>query len=208
MLNLDEKRKRGRERWRRAYTANPEKYREYPRRWRLNNPERYKELLEANRDQQREARKRWREAHPDYGAAYARAWRIAHPEQVLLQNHKRRVLKKYNGGGYTDEDIKYLFELQNGRCFYCNELIYSSLDKHMQRDHVVPLALGGSNNIYNIVLTDDKCNQRRHTKDAFTFLNKYTHKHSGDELKNKSARIKLARRLDGYFLAPTLENAR
>ena len=53
------------------------------------------------------------------------------------------------------------------RCAYCR----CGLDeKTATRDHVVPLARGGSNDISNIAVACASCNKKKHAKTADEFM--------------------------------------
>lgn len=54
------------------------------------------------------------------------------------------------------------------RCFYCKKRFMNDKDKTF--DHVVPLSAGGNNNISNVVISCDKCNQSKAANDQPEFL--------------------------------------
>lgn len=127
----------------------------YLRSLRAVNPEPYREWVRNNREKIRES---------------SRKFGRMHPEVIRMKNHDRRALKRGNGGRYTEVEIKLLFEKQEGKCFYCGDLIYSSFDKELHVDHKVPLSRGGVNSIENIALACSKCNLRKYDKTAEEFL--------------------------------------
>lgn len=59
-------------------------------------------------------------------------------------------------GSYTQADIDKIYRRQNGRCKYCDTLVYSRKDYHV--DHVIPLARGGTNYPDNLAIACKKCN--------------------------------------------------
>jgi hypothetical protein len=61
--------------------------------------------------------------------------------------------------------VRYLWEEQGGRCWYCENIIPS---RHTTVDHVLPRARGGTNEWGNIVAACQKCNTKK--------ANKPTHK--------------------------------
>lgn len=68
---------------------------------------------------------------------------------------KRRARRLCAGGTYTETQVRALYRLQGGKCKYCQiELTY----KQIHRDHRMPLALGGSNDIANIQILCAACN--------------------------------------------------
>lgn len=74
---------------------------------------------------------------------------------------KRRARISAAEGCFTARDIDRLLRLQRGCCACCSRVLRGSF----HRDHIVPLARGGTNDIYNIQLTCPTCNQRKHAKD-------------------------------------------
>jgi hypothetical protein len=79
------------------------------------------------------------------------------PEHALekgrIAANERRARKMKAGGSFDEFDIDLLYEEQGGRCPYCR----TELGDHFQRDHIVALINGGSNDIGNIQLLDPRC---------------------------------------------------
>lgn len=69
-------------------------------------------------------------------------------------SHRRRSRALEAGGTWTADQIAALFQRQRGRCACCRE----KLGHSYHRDHIVPLARGGSNDITNIELLCAPCN--------------------------------------------------
>lgn len=64
-----------------------------------------------------------------------------------------------------DKLFAFLFDQQDGRCFYCNghlskrRKLHNTVNRNAPTfDHFTPKAKGGSDSIYNLVLAHDKCN--------------------------------------------------
>lgn len=72
----------------------------------------------------------------------------------------RRALLKGAGGTFTGDQVEALRLKQRGRCAGCGV----KLGGAFHRDHRVPLALGGSNDITNIQLLCVPCNQSKGAK--------------------------------------------
>jgi len=135
-------------------------YNKASREWRKANPERVSELNRA-----------WSLSHPDYFRNHIRKWRDEHPEAAKLQWHIRKARKNGNGGTFTAKELNELFELQEGFCFYCGELLYSSLeDRQIHIDHKIPISRDGTNDILNIVLSCARCNLQKGTMTDEEFL--------------------------------------
>jgi 5-methylcytosine-specific restriction endonuclease McrA len=59
-----------------------------------------------------------------------------------------------------------LFKIQNGLCACCRK----PLGDNFHLDHIMPMALGGSNTDDNIQLLRSRCNQQKHAKHPVDFM--------------------------------------
>lgn len=112
---------------------------------------------------QRNNRERW--------YAYVSKWRAAHPEHVSARRAARRALVAGAEGSHTQDDIRRQREAQGDACYYCG----TSLSDGMHVDHMMPLALGGSNGPENIVCACPTCNLRKGAKHPERFLSEMLH---------------------------------
>lgn len=142
------------------------------------------EYREQNREVLNAKNRAWRENNRERVAAYNKAYWAAHPElstkyagryaeRIAAYNReyakthreyfarharvtgpKRRAAKLGNGGSHTIEDIQVQYDRQNGCCFYCHKKVGGKY--HV--DHVIPIALGGSDDPENLVIACPKCN--------------------------------------------------
>lgn len=71
---------------------------------------------------------------------------------AILQ--RRRARTSEGEDGYTAADIKQLYRLQKGLCWWCEK----PLNDHYHIDHRIPLSKNGSNRLDNIVLAHAYCN--------------------------------------------------
>jgi len=124
----------------------------------------YEQVQEYLRERQRDPKRK------EYAREYSRKWRIDNPDITRMYDHKRRARVKGNGGSYTLDEINDLFEKQEGFCFYCGELLYSSFDKDIHVEHKIPLSRGGTSNISNIALSCARCNLQKGTRTHEEFL--------------------------------------
>jgi len=121
-------------------------------------------------------------SHPNK-PAWNRAWLISNREKqrrlnrlayernkpaAIARNRKRKARLKGSNGAHTDTDIADIFRLQLGKCAYCRV----DLNQRYHVDHIMPLALGGSNARHNLQLTCELCNSRKGAKDPLVFARK------------------------------------
>lgn len=99
-----------------------------------------------NREQQMADAEEWRQANPDRARAIGRN-----------AAHRRRARQYAAEGGHTEREWLDLLVAYEGRCAYCPDLADT-------RDHVIPVARGGSNSIDNIVPACKSCNCSKGTK--------------------------------------------
>jgi hypothetical protein len=137
------------------YAANKQKLNAVNISWRKANPEKIKVISKTYRIANRVA----------MNAAIA-AWRIANPEAVRIHKQNRRSRKRTNGGTLSKGLSAKLFKLQKGKCPCCKQ----PLGDNYHLDHVVPLALGGSNTDDNIQLLRQRCNNQKSAKHPIDFM--------------------------------------
>ena len=143
-----------REAQRKRRALNPEQTRKYSRDWVKNNP-----------DKSRAACRKFYTANIKEQRARVSAWIKANPEKVRANNHRRRARVEGVGGSFTAEQFKALGNI----CLCCKrgDIELSRVGLMLVPDHVLPIVLGGSNDISNIQpLCHGKggCNNRKHAK--------------------------------------------
>lgn len=157
-----------------------ENNRRYEQKTRGKRAEYFKEYHKNNPDVGRHARKnyyyRHREAENKVSRLYTlnnpekvrrlrQRWSAAHPEQRKAISHKRRALKRGNGGTYTAQDIRNKLIAQKHTCYYCHNTLKKRGKKYLYHvEHVVPISKGGSNWPDNIVIACPTCNQKKGDK--------------------------------------------
>ena len=141
-----------RQRTRKWYIDNHERALEYARaygkRLRANNLDKAKQNNRENYAKHAEQR---RQARREYTAR--------NPERVAASNRNLRSARKRATGSHTAADVKNLFAVQHGKCATCRSSLKES-GYHV--DHVMPIALGGSNGPENLQLLCPPCNQKKH----------------------------------------------
>lgn len=134
------------------YSAkNADRLREYRLARYAQNPSKYIEIANA-----------YRKANPEKRAQYRKDNKL----KLTVHWHTRRARKVSAGGSYTDKEISDLMRKQKNRCPVCGVGISSKY--HI--DHVMPLALGGTNFINNIQLLCPPCNLSKGARHPMEFM--------------------------------------
>jgi|SRR5665213_1099087 len=122
--------------------------------------ERNKKRYAANPTPNRSAA--WQRDHPVESRAHKAKWAKENPESCRAKCRRRRARISGGGGSHTAKEIEVLAERQNHLCAHpwCGK----SIRRKRHADHIVPLALGGSNNIANIQLLCPPCNHKKSDK--------------------------------------------
>lgn len=165
----DKVRTRKNERQREAYKQNKEKYKKYRDKYRVEHRE---ELLTkkrayywAHREERATKNREWREENRATLLKKKRDYSRSHPEIGFLHTQRRRAQQRASAFKPITraqwEEIKHLYGY---RCVYCGRKM-----KHLQQDHVIPLASGGPHTANNIVPACPKCNARKGTRRATIF---------------------------------------
>lgn len=135
------------------YKENINFYKEYKSKWYDENKERLrlkqKEYSKKNCAKIRKKSAKWKEENPEKTKMNAR----------IYSNRRRAKITKV-GGEHTKEQIIFLLNKQKNKCQTCK----SSIKNKYHIDHIIPIALNGSNDIKNIQLLCAKCNQLKGAK--------------------------------------------
>lgn len=113
----------------------------------------------------RAIRRKWEIDNPEKARASARKCYRNNPETARAKTHRRLALRHKAEGSHTAEDIASIRRLQKNRCAYCAQ----KLPKNFHVDHIVALAMGGSNSRRNLQVTCPRCNSRKSAKDPIVF---------------------------------------
>jgi 5-methylcytosine-specific restriction endonuclease McrA len=135
------------------YDANPEKYHTMHAARYAANPEKENARVQA-----------WMKAHPQKRKEYYHA----NPAPKLLSNQNRRA--RVAGGKLTPGLAERLLVSQRGLCACCGVPLAGKF--HL--DHIMPLALGGTNTDDNIQLLLPRCNIRKKDKHPEVYMSERT----------------------------------
>ena len=123
---------------RKAYWKNPEKYRAYA-------------IKSSKKEGAKEKKK-----------IYFSEWSKKNRDLLKVKEDKRRALEYNAEGSHTAQEVKSLLEVQNYKCLNCKCCIKERSSRHL--DHIMPLALGGSNYITNLQWLCKSCNMSKNAK--------------------------------------------
>lgn len=154
--------------------ANKDKHLGYQAKWRADNPGYHAKWLTANREKRREYQSKWLSDNLGYKAKWfadnperKAKWYSASLAAYRIYSHARRARKKEVGGKLSSGIADRLFTIQCGKCACgCKQPLGD--DYHL--DHIMPLALGGSNTDNNIQLLRSKCNMQKSAKHPVDFM--------------------------------------
>lgn len=167
---------RKRESDRQWYERNSEAVKEQVRQWRERNPERRREQSRVDQARQRERNpeavrasyRRWYLKNAGTHTERRRRWEERNPDRAraIRRAAGRRHEARQRGavGSHTEGEWRRLLAEHHGLCAYC--LVH----KATERDHVLPLARGGSDFIDNIRPACRSCNARKHARDPSEWL--------------------------------------
>lgn len=133
--------------------------------WQAANPDRVqakrKAWAAANPDKVKKARRAWKKANPEKVRAEVAARMRANPAKRAALEATRRARKQGGGGKFTSDQIAQLLAKQRGCCAECGKKV----GKRFHRDHITPVARGGSSDITNIQILCPSCNSKKGSKD-------------------------------------------
>lgn len=87
-------------------------------------------------------------------------WAKKNPDKIAEYRRNRRAKIAQAEGFHTKDDVFAILERQKWKCVECKK----SLKKSYHVDHIMPIALGGSNWPKNLQCLCQLCNNRKHAK--------------------------------------------
>lgn len=149
---------------------NPEKFRAIQDSWDAKNADRLKQaaraLYEKSRGEKIAYSKEYYEKNKEAIKPRKKQWQMNNLDSCRLSDQNRRAAKLNCGGRLSSGLKEKLFTLQKGKCACCG----LPLGEKYHLDHIMPLALGGSNTDDNIQLLRQRCNNQKHAKHPVDFM--------------------------------------
>ena len=149
---------------------NPEKSLEYNRAYRVDNKESLRisaaEWHKRNKEKSNARSIAWAAENPERMRKLIADWVKANPEKRRIYDHNNRARRRKAQGRLSKGLADKLFKLQRGKCACCGKPLGD--DYHL--DHIMPLALGGTNTDDNIQLLTAACNLKKHAKHPVDFM--------------------------------------
>jgi len=149
-------------------SANREKMRASSAAWRASNPSKSKACdaayRYANAEKTKERTAAWRNANKEEVIAYREKYKAVNKDRFIVYCRNRIARKRNAEGSHTAADIRSIFERQHGICANCETILIRSGNKKYHVDHIMPLALGGSNWPDNLQCLCKKCNLSKGAK--------------------------------------------
>lgn len=117
------------------------------------------------KDKKRRLNPEYKEWHSSYMKEYMQDYYKNNPDAFLNYSRNRKARKKNAEGCHTAGDISAIIIKQNWKCVYCK----ADLKSGYHVDHIMPLALGGSNWPSNLQGLCPSCNLSKGAKHPDVF---------------------------------------
>ena len=120
-----------------------------------------RERCQKNLEHYREIGQKSREKHADERNAYQREYGKRNREKLTLFTNQRRARKLAAGGSHTEDEWQLLKAFYDYKCLCCGKC---EPEIRLTRDHVIPLTMGGADDIGNIQPLCARCNSKKNNK--------------------------------------------
>lgn len=105
--------------------------------------------------------RQWQKDNKERDKANQKRWREENKGKLVTYGENRRCRILENGGFHTNGEWEFLKAQYNFSCAHCQ---VQEPFVRLQRDHIIPVSKGGSNNIENIQPLCKTCNLRKGAK--------------------------------------------
>jgi hypothetical protein len=118
-----------------------------------------REKYAANPEKHQDRNRKWREANPEKVTDQFRRWCRLNPDKVKVRDGLKRFRRRGAHGSHTAEEIANIRKMQKDCCAHpwCRKRLNGSGHK----DHIIPIAKGGTNHHHNIQLLCPLCNMKK-----------------------------------------------
>lgn len=107
---------------------------------------------------------KYRSENKDKINSYFSLHAAENPDLYIAKSRNRRARKRNADGSHSASDVFAIFENQRGLCANCRAKLFKSGKQKYHVDHIMPLALGGSNWPDNLQCLCQSCNLRKSAK--------------------------------------------
>lgn len=129
----------------------------------------HRKWVEPRRERERLRYQKWRSENLELAREGSRKvaarWVKENKERHAANVRTRKARKRNAEGSHTHKDIERILKMQRHKCAWCGICIRS--EYHV--DHIMPLALGGSNWPSNLQCLCPTCNLSKRAKDPIDF---------------------------------------
>lgn len=144
--------------------------------------EKQRQYYDKHGDIQRAASREWKKNNKEHNKAKMAEWYRKnkqkrseynheygqeHHDGVLERSRKKRAKQFGLEKHFTEKEFAEKLKAYGYRCHYCGTALN---DRNLTRDHYIPLVLGGSDEISNIVPCCKDCNSRKRNKMPDEFI--------------------------------------
>lgn len=134
-------------------------FKEINLRWYTKNKEKRlktsKEWYDNNKDRKKETQKQWVQNNLEKYLA-----------GCCVRRNRRRCRELNAEGNFSAKDVKRIYDMQRGKCAGCGVKL-----KKYHVDHIIPLALGGTNWANNLQILCVACNLSKYAKHPIDWAN-------------------------------------
>jgi 5-methylcytosine-specific restriction endonuclease McrA len=134
--------------------------------YRANNRDKCNEAVKKSNQKHPETQRNWVNKNREKVQQIKRDWAARHSHQNKEIKANNKAKRRGASGNFTKQQIDDLLIKQKHKCACCK----TSISNEYHRDHIIPIALNGNNEIYNIQLLCKQCNLSKGAKHPIDFM--------------------------------------